>query len=460
MIILMIIATLILSFIGFYNGYPLVYSDTGTYIYSGFDHFIPKDRPITYGLFIDLFSFHFSLWTVIIVQNFITAWVMMKVMQTLEIRRDKFTFIYLAVIAFLVFFTGIGWYTNQVMPDFFAPLSILIIYILLENRHTGILSSIVLYILLVFSLITHFSHMLIGLLLILGLFLLKYSWKRYFHHLSLKRLIILAACAGSAWIVLPGVNYLVEKKFILSKGSHVFLMGHLVDTGIMQKFLDEKCKDPEYAGNAMCQYKDVLPVELAQFIWNDSILEKTGGWEDSREGYNQLIRGTLKDPKYLGLNIFKSATYGLIQLTQNEIGQGLTAYGKGSAPWGQIYWRFRDEVNNYLNSRQNKWNGAQLTFTTLNKVQNIILYLSVFLMLGLFSKVWPVRVDVDDRSMTFLLFILMAVVLNAFVTAGLNSPVSRFQARVVWMIPFALLLLMVKNDVFCRESKEKSVSNP
>ncbi|NTV83243.1 MAG: hypothetical protein HGA23_02950, partial [Bacteroidales bacterium] len=53
--------SVILSIIGLYNGYPLVYSDTGTYIASGLQEFVPNDRPMIYGLFIKLFSFNYSL---------------------------------------------------------------------------------------------------------------------------------------------------------------------------------------------------------------------------------------------------------------------------------------------------------------------------------------------------------------------------------------------------------------
>ena len=37
---------IILLVIGLWNGYPLVYSDTGTYIYSAADLFVPNDRPV------------------------------------------------------------------------------------------------------------------------------------------------------------------------------------------------------------------------------------------------------------------------------------------------------------------------------------------------------------------------------------------------------------------------------
>lgn len=48
------------------NGYPLVYSDSGTYIGSGFEGIVPVDRPIAYGLFVRHISVAYSLWFVIL----------------------------------------------------------------------------------------------------------------------------------------------------------------------------------------------------------------------------------------------------------------------------------------------------------------------------------------------------------------------------------------------------------
>ncbi|MFK8101257.1 MAG: hypothetical protein AB8G15_01985, partial [Saprospiraceae bacterium] len=57
-----LLGTIILLFVAFYNGYPLVYSDTGTYIQSGFELFVPVDRPLTYGLFLRYTSLGISPW--------------------------------------------------------------------------------------------------------------------------------------------------------------------------------------------------------------------------------------------------------------------------------------------------------------------------------------------------------------------------------------------------------------
>ncbi|MEZ4979591.1 MAG: hypothetical protein R2772_09875 [Chitinophagales bacterium] len=73
-----LLGPLLLLFPAFYNGYPLVYSDTGTYIQSGMEMLIPNDRPIFYGLFIRIFSLGFSLWLVIYIQALISFYCLFK----------------------------------------------------------------------------------------------------------------------------------------------------------------------------------------------------------------------------------------------------------------------------------------------------------------------------------------------------------------------------------------------
>ncbi len=434
------IGTLILMIVGFYNGYPLVYSDTGTYIFSGIEKFIPNDRPVTYGLFISLFDFDYSLWFVIVFQNLITAYVIFEVLRTLNINKN-FAYIYLSILLFLVFFTGIGWYSNQIMPDFFAPISVLIIFVLIKKDNISIYTRITLSVILVYSMVSHLSHLLIGSSLIVLIVLLKLFAHKSFYDIQPRKLVFAAIIVFSSWLVLPGINAIIEKKFILAKGSHVMIMAHLNQTGILKKFLNENCNNDEFKDCVLCNYKDSLPIDLASFIWSDKqILQKSGGWIGSKKEYDRIINATLIKPKYLFLNIYRSFCYGLIQLTRNGIGQGLDAYNKGSAPYGQIHWHFHDELNNYLNSRQNLWNGIYLKLDTLNTFNLIILILSLFIVIYLFST--PISSKMDSNTITFLIFVIIAIIINSFITAGLNSPYGRFQARVVWLLPFAICVIL------------------
>jgi hypothetical protein len=46
------VGAIILMGVSFWNGFPLLYSDSSTYLSSGFDLDPPYDRPINYGLLI------------------------------------------------------------------------------------------------------------------------------------------------------------------------------------------------------------------------------------------------------------------------------------------------------------------------------------------------------------------------------------------------------------------------
>ena len=438
------IGTLILSIVGFYNGYPLVYSDTGTYIYSGFDGFIPNDRPIVYGLFLKLISLKYSTWFVVIIQNFATALILHQTIKLFRFNKGIFHAIYFTTLLFLALFTGIGWYSNQLMPDFLAPLTVLSIFILLAKNKILSSSTIPIVLILTLGLITHFSHLLIGSTLIFILLTIKLISSSKIPEISLSRMLIVATIILSGWIMLPTINFIFEKKFILSKGSHVFLLAHLNDTGILKEFLDENCTNPEFKDYKLCEFKDSLPPDLASFIWDGSILKDTGGWIESKDEYSSIIRGTIKQPKYLLLNVYRSVTNGLIQLTMNDIGQGLSPYNEGSAPFGQIQWRFNSELNNYKNSRQNKWERENLNLKNLNSIHFAILIISLFIISILFSNS-KLRSLMDRRTMFFLTFLLLSIIANSFITAGLNAPCERFQARIVWLLPFALIILFAKN---------------
>ena len=444
--ILVIIGILILSIIGFYNGYPLVYSDTGTYINSGFEKIVPFDRPITYGLFLSFFSFHYSAWFVVLFQNLLTAFVILELLKTFfhNYSYDKIRKIYCLILLFLVVFTGIGWYSNQLMPDFFAPLTILCFFILIIRSNIPLASWIGLSLILLYSAISHFSHLMIGTVLVFVCIVLKYLLKEKLKDLSIKRIGYTGFIVLSGWFILPAINYALEQEYTLSKGSHVFLMGHLTDTGILEEFLKENCDTPEYKDCKLCAYKEILPRDAAGFIWAGEILEKTGNWKDSKTEYNKIIRGTLNKPKYLFANMYKSFLYGLIQLTDNKIGHGLSAYRENSAPYGQIHWRFHNELNNYLNSLQNKSDGADFNLDILNRFHFSLLIICLFITVLLLTG--TIRSKLDPTTVIFLVFVVASIVINSFITAGLNSPYGRLQTRVVWLFPLSIIIILIKNQ--------------
>lgn len=433
----------ILSFIGLYNGFPLVTSDTGAYIWSGFERVIPGDRPIVYGLFIQLVSMGFSLWFVLFVQNLLTAYVLYELLQIWEIKKSRFVVYYVLMLTFLVFFTGIGWNTSLLIADVFTPILLITLFILVVRPPRHKVKLVFFYCLLLFCCIVHFSHLLIALFALLTLMVYKRYWSTIKSVYTYKSCLLAIAISSLAWLVIPFINYTVEGEFRLSKGSHIFLMAHLVDNGILQQFLNENCDTEEYKDCSLCLHKDSLPTNFSDFMWGGKVFKETGGWLNSEEEYNKIINGTLSQPKFLLLNFYKSFTYGAQQLMRNEIGQGISVLGEGSAPYEHIKKNFPNELNNYMNGKQNQWGGIVLKRDNLNQFYKLLLIGSLLVFFALiFSSLWT---KLDRVSKLFVCFTLAGIVLNSFLTAGFNSPTERFQARITWMFPMAILLLLGQN---------------
>lgn len=445
---------LILSLVGFYNGYPLVYSDTRTYIYSGFESFIPKDRPIFYGLFLKLFSFKTSFWFVILVQNYLTAFIIYITLKSIEIIDGKLNTIYYSIVLFLTVFTGIAWYSNQLMPDFLTPILFLALYNFIFNGTLSLLSKTILAALILFAIACHFSHLLISLVFLLVLFfvlkILKEKRELYF-----KKFALAFTISISSFLLIPTLNFFIEKTFILGKGTHVFFMAHLSDTGILKVFLDDKCAEKEFSDCKLCNEKDSLPQTLDDFLWAKNTLEKTGGWHNSRNEYTKIIKANFTTSKYLLSNIAQSAIYGCIQLTNFKVGNGLVQLNyTGSPHYEQIKWHMKNEVNNYLKSRQNVEITLGNTFDLINNCQALILLICAFLLI-LSIKF---KRELECKSLQLVIVCTIGIIVNAFFTAGLNAPSDRFQAKVIWLLPFAIILAIVKNYTFI-QNKLKSLKN-
>src|SRR5207247_6774608 len=95
---------------GYHNGYPVLFSDSGTYIHSGFDGFVPWDRPIAYGLFIKYVSLQKSLWLVVYFQALSIAGIIFAFM--LKVVPCSVYTVYLLTISFLTCLTPISFFVS------------------------------------------------------------------------------------------------------------------------------------------------------------------------------------------------------------------------------------------------------------------------------------------------------------------------------------------------------------
>jgi hypothetical protein len=424
----------------FHNGFPLVYSDTGTYIFSGMDLTIPIDRPIFYGLFLRFTSLQTSLWLTIFVQSYIVSFTIYAVIYQFFTRSKNLIFIIICLI--LSFMTSLSWYSSQLMPDIFTALSILLFFLLQTSTERSLKYRITLFVLFVLSINMHFSNLLI----ILGVFLLvamfKFLTRKKENGIQLTWKISLLSIV-CAFLIPFIVNFSIAKTFKVNQGSHVFLTGRMLDNGVLKSFLDDKCVQKKYA---LCYCKDSLPKNSRNLLWDeDSPLNKLGGWSKSEKALNEQLKGILSSPKHLILFASTSITATFSQLMQNDVGSGLVSDWYAlpeSPPHYAISTHFHRQSKQYQQARQNSnlWEqGLNLDF--VNYVNRILLFFSLFIFC-VFLYSTSLRLQLHSTTKTFILIVLIGILMNAFVTGSLANVYDRLQARVSWLFIFATLILL------------------
>lgn len=425
-----------------FNGYPILHSDSGTYIRCAYTNVVEIDRPLMYSLFIKYTSLYYSLWLSIFAQALLLAGVLYILLKGIINLDQKFELYYLGILAILSAFTGLGWYVAQIMPDVLSSVLIISITCLLFLENLSRLKQIILSLIFIFCCASHFSHQLIafvvsGLLVLLLLSHLnkKTTW------LTVKKTVLILLLSISSYFTVLLVNYSHGGGLTYSRSSHAFLMAHFIESGIVKEFLIENCNQPEFKNCKTCLFKDSLENEIDYFLWDyNSSFYKVGGWEHSTNEYNFIISKMLSSPYYLYKNIIYSFKCGLKQLMRNDIGEGLFACGEFTAAGIEIKKHFRGELSTYLKSKQNT-EEIFATFKLISLFQYILLCFSTFYLIYCFFD----RLEKNKPLKYISLAIAIMIIINSFVTAGLSTVHDRFQARVSWLLIILPIVFIINN---------------
>lgn len=415
------------------NGYPLVYSDTGTYLRSAFDCYVPNDRPFWYGPFVRISSLNgTSLWGVAVAQAMLCAiYVLRTVVELTD--RAGLARRYLVVCVVLVATTGVGWYAGRLIPDIFTGLGILAVYHMLRGG-TGRLWSCWDMLVMIAACWFHSSNLIILPLAGVVLVVLHHGDGPKRAHQAWRLLLV----STIAWGGLPLANLYMDGEAYITRNSHVFMMGRMVDTGMLAPLLEEYC---ERKALGICQYRGDLPDRSADFLWKeDSPLARQGGWDATREEYGELVRASFSTPRFLFWHVRGSIASTMEQLAAWRICDLLRSewYRQPtSAPYISLALFVPHELSCFLGSLQNGGRGE------LNMEWPDRLYrsgLAASLVLGLWSIVARRKCELDEAH-RFAVFACLAIVIGAWVCASLSVVDTRYLSRDSWMLPLAAMML-------------------
>lgn len=419
-----------------WNGFPLIFYDTGAYVLEGLGHVFLVERAPVYAELLFLAGGAFSLWPIVILQALMISYLILEVAR---IEVPRLTLFGLGLIgAGLSLFTGIAWYAGQVEPDIFTPVVILGSWLLLFRgdrlSRAGFYSVLGLTALAVAS---HPSHLGLQGGLLISALLLKLA-RRRFPQLPRPDLRRGLMGLGAALALIVTGNFVLTGNFFISKSGSVFLFARLMQDGIVQRLLHDTCPPAGNADWRLCSYKSRLPRNANAWLWGEhSGFHALGGFASKaqQEEDARMIAESLK--RYPVMHLRAAVTDSVLQFLEFKTGDGIEPQLSILEP------NFRriipEQLPAYLKARQQR---GLIRFKTLNLIHVPAGAMSVLGLLLLLQHA-AARRAWDETSLPAL--VLLALIGNAIICGTFSNPHDRYQSRIIWLPTLAVLLALSRD---------------
>jgi hypothetical protein len=422
------VATLLLLVPAIWNGFPLLFYDTGAYLGRYFFDSLSPGRSAVYGIFLGAARWP-DFWPVVVAQSMVTVWTVALFLRAHGLGHRPIFLV--ALFALFTAATGLPWFAGQLMPDIFAGLAVLALYLVVFRA--GALEAwerFALILLAAFAGATHNATLLVmALMLAAGIFV-RLVRPHLVPALGLARTLASVALAVA---LLFAANFAVTGKIVWTPGGTAFAFSRLVHDGIVHRFLEDNCPNPRYE---LCKYRAELPHQANDFLWHEGAegaFASIGGFEDGAAEMREIAIESLW--QYPGLHLWTAAKATFDQLF---------AVGTG---WGIVHdvWDAYGHIENLTpesvpaaHSARQRHN--QLKFDGMNQLHVPVAWFSMGVLALFLLLAWRRRGFTHYGPMAATLSV--ALLANAFVCGVFSNPHDRYGARIVWIaVLFAAVAL-------------------
>lgn len=418
-----------------WNGFALVFFDTGGYVRRALTMELTPGRSLFYGLFLWIASFGWwSFYGPIIGQALFSVWIIHLMLRCHDLPAGPEATAFFCV--GLSLFTGISWFTGQLMPDSLVPLVVLALWLLgFRWEKLGKLERASLVAIALLGLLSHMS----GMALAIGLvFVTLVGWlfvKRRGWSVTVSWLPPVAVVVASL-IIMPMFHLAIVGKATYTPGGPAYIFGRLVQAGVAQRWLAEHCP---VTGIKLCGLQDRIPKTGDEFLWaGTSPFQDLGAWSGAGDSeLNYLARACIRT---YPMAVAWTAVQGMAeQIALVKSGDQMT----------EIHNDTRDVFTHLLPphvakafnaARQQRGELSPSLIAAVNQVHVPVAYLSLFCLLLVIG--WGLRSGRHDLAAAAL-FILIALLGNAFICGALSNPHDRYQGRVAWLAPLVVSMAAV-----------------
>jgi len=435
----LVVATVFLALPAIYNGFPLLYPDSMTYLDDGrivaralfLHHFSDYYgvRSFFYSLVILPFHCNRTAWPIVALQCFLLAFVLRLVCRSIVPRMVPAC--YLALVLFLSLFTSAGWFSSLILPDVLGSILYLSIFLLafagetLSRVERLALSGIAFW-----GVASHASHLLLAAALCLPIATMLAVQCQPVRRILriIGEIAAIVAIAAASQLALHAYLYGHPS---LNGERPPFLMARVVSDGPGRWYLEKHCASLQWT---ICRHLQNLSDDPDIFLWSPD-----GLWQTASEEEQQRLR---REEMPLVFAVLRAYPIEQLRYSASNFWLQLRFFGiydLDPSSWVQNQF---DTVMpaahaGYLRSMQAR-NALPLELLTTLQFWVVI---GSLLLIAIFSPLLGSARPARLASLTAL--VAFVVVVNAAITGVLSMPEDRFQSRVIWMVPLVAQLYVL-----------------
>ena len=454
------LATLILSIVHIHNGFPFLLTDSFGYLRRASGLMESSHWSNTYVAYV-AFCIHVlkSVNIIIIVQNLITSISIYLFCKKFISKINELQFL---LIITSMCFTSLIWTSNMLMSDIFTPISLLTIFTLLFAKLNRIEVATLGFIGFI-SFSSHQSHIIIIPLYFFSLLLLNLVFKRHIPwSTSNKRILLLVAIFVTSLIFEKNIMNLFKEDQEISSTNEVgnndeldskkediysgyyFVAVRISQSGMLNKILDDFCKTER--GNYLCE-RDTMYSPI--YIKSTSIVSRNSENEDylklARDNKELVLYSLRKPAFYYGM--FKIFLFkGLDLMVNTNIRNFKVMKLKDRA-----LEKFKSLLDNispgmskdFMQSKQMRNIYKRINKSIIGKTN--ILWWKILTPLLLLICIYVFLIKKDTPFPKEILFLILALVLAHAINTAVCSTFSnsnnvRYSARSIWLVSFAICI--------------------
>ena len=415
---------LILLAPAFWNGYPVLQSDTGGYLARWYEGYLVPSRSTVFGLYLH-YGEHSYFWLNLAAQALATMWILQLTLRAFGLARPWRLFWTCLVLSLT---TALPWLTSMLLTDIFSGLSVLSLFILvLYGDKISRSEKIALFVFTAFAAATHSATM--GVLL--GLCCVGWIARPFLRerirasHLMQGTLTI---AAGAAMLV--AANFALSGQVAWTPGGFSIAFARMLQDGIVTRYLNDHCATEKLK---LCPYRNELPETADDFLWSrESVFNDLGRFTGMSDEMGYIAAHALADyPLWQAEAALMDTGEQLLKVATGENTDHPTMM--------HTYGIFRDYLSSQLKTvdaaRQQK---SHLTFGPFNLVHvPVALFSSALVLVLLMAAIWRKRAD----DVTLLLATVCLTLLgNAFICGVISGPHDRYGSRLVWITTLAVMI--------------------